>query len=379
MSQICFNFLTHTHTRTHAHTCIYIINFFITLPIRSQTCAAEWVHLYCLKWTTRLKPYTSILFLLLLSLLCLCVLAFRENASSQLLVEVLLYVHRNHRLIRDGSPGRPPRLPELYIVRLVGWVLLYVHRNRRLIRDGSPGRPPRLPELYIVRLVGWVLLYVHRNRRLIRDGSPGRPPRLSHSSWALRLHRDGSSTTSPRAWGNVSADVDLSVSSPETDTLRGCLPVTARRPGSRQNLTPVILSPSPASVTFNHQIYLPLIPSDLTRDQLHASRAPTESMADWRPADTAGTHFAFTPNKWSVVFNSFTGRGGPTDTLHVRHSDPDARGREKSGGGDSLTLHDAYRIVLWSPPPLPTHTRTVNEITCVFPFVLNLTSITTKY
>ena len=25
-----------------------------------------------------------------------------------------------------------------------GSVLLYVHRNRRLIRDGSPGRPPRL-------------------------------------------------------------------------------------------------------------------------------------------------------------------------------------------------------------------------------------------
>ena len=25
-------------------------------------------------------------------------------------VEVLLYVHRNCRFIRDGSPGRPPRL-----------------------------------------------------------------------------------------------------------------------------------------------------------------------------------------------------------------------------------------------------------------------------
>ena len=25
-------------------------------------------------------------------------------------VEVLLYVHGNRRLIRDGSPGRPPRL-----------------------------------------------------------------------------------------------------------------------------------------------------------------------------------------------------------------------------------------------------------------------------
>ena len=37
------------------------------------------------------------------------------------------------------------RVPVLIL--LVGWlveVLLYVHRNRRLIRDGSPGRPPRL-------------------------------------------------------------------------------------------------------------------------------------------------------------------------------------------------------------------------------------------
>ena len=25
-------------------------------------------------------------------------------------VEVLLHVHRNRRFIRDGSPGRPPRL-----------------------------------------------------------------------------------------------------------------------------------------------------------------------------------------------------------------------------------------------------------------------------
>ena len=29
---------------------------------------------------------------------------------SKLDVEVLLYVHRNRRLIRDGSPGRPLRL-----------------------------------------------------------------------------------------------------------------------------------------------------------------------------------------------------------------------------------------------------------------------------
>ena len=34
----------------------------------------------------------------------------RERLSDTVDVEVLLYVHRNRRLIRDGSPGRPPRL-----------------------------------------------------------------------------------------------------------------------------------------------------------------------------------------------------------------------------------------------------------------------------
>ena len=37
-------------------------------------------------------------------------------SQSTPVVEVLLYVHRNRRLIRDGSPGRPPLLspaPEL--------------------------------------------------------------------------------------------------------------------------------------------------------------------------------------------------------------------------------------------------------------------------
>ena len=46
-----------------------------------------------------------------------------------------LYVHRNGRFIRDGSPAE---------------VLLYGHRNRRFIRDGSPVE----------------VLYGHRNRRV---------------------------------------------------------------------------------------------------------------------------------------------------------------------------------------------------------------------
>ena len=45
---------------------------------------------------------------------------------------------------------QPPRFTHIlthhraWTQLMVGWVLLYVHINRRLIRDGSPGRPPRL-------------------------------------------------------------------------------------------------------------------------------------------------------------------------------------------------------------------------------------------
>ena len=35
--------------------------------------------------------------------------AIKAPCAWVVVVEVLLYVHRNRRLIRDGSPGRPPR------------------------------------------------------------------------------------------------------------------------------------------------------------------------------------------------------------------------------------------------------------------------------
>ena len=34
----------------------------------------------------------------------------RSCVKVEMTVEVLLYVHRNRRLIRNGSPGQPPRL-----------------------------------------------------------------------------------------------------------------------------------------------------------------------------------------------------------------------------------------------------------------------------
>ena len=36
------------------------------------------------------------------------------------MAEVLLYVHRNRWFIRDGSPGRPPRLSHSSEVMVVG-------------------------------------------------------------------------------------------------------------------------------------------------------------------------------------------------------------------------------------------------------------------
>ena len=39
-----------------------------------------------------------------------CALVDVNPAVVVVVVEVLLYVHKNRRLIRDGNPGRPPRL-----------------------------------------------------------------------------------------------------------------------------------------------------------------------------------------------------------------------------------------------------------------------------
>ena len=49
----------------------------------------------------------------------------------------------NHPVLLTSWPIDPAH-HRAWTQLMVGWVLLYVHRNRRLIRDGSPGRPPRL-------------------------------------------------------------------------------------------------------------------------------------------------------------------------------------------------------------------------------------------
>ena len=64
----------------------------------------------------------------------------------------------------------PPTRPKYWVtsrfVLEVGWVFFYVHRNRRLIRDGSPGRPPWLSHS------SWALSYLNRKH----EDCP--PPRL---------------------------------------------------------------------------------------------------------------------------------------------------------------------------------------------------------
>ena len=62
----------------------------------------------------------------------------------------------------------------------VGWVLLYVHRDRRLIRDGSPGRPPRLSHS------SWALsvtLTRHANKYKVHHGGFNVTCIYSHARW----------------------------------------------------------------------------------------------------------------------------------------------------------------------------------------------------
>ena len=111
----------------------------------------------------------------------------RLRSGSQRLVDCCFTSTETVGLLGTGAQHSGLSHSSWALLPTVGWVLLYVHRNRRLIRDGSQGRPPGLSHSFwalqpTVKVE--VLLYVHRNRRFIRDGSPGRSPRLSHSSWA---------------------------------------------------------------------------------------------------------------------------------------------------------------------------------------------------
>ena len=58
---------------------------------------------------------------------------------------------------------------------LVGWVLLYVHRNHRLIRDGSPGRPPRLSHSSWTLLFSFIQLFSHILFSPLLHSRPDRP------------------------------------------------------------------------------------------------------------------------------------------------------------------------------------------------------------
>ena len=60
-----------------------------------------------------------------------------------------------------------------------GWVLLYVHRNRRLVRDGSPGRPPRLSHS------SRALFLTNQPWTYIYTGPCSQPNGHSYTYWSL--------------------------------------------------------------------------------------------------------------------------------------------------------------------------------------------------
>ena len=72
---------------------------------------------------------------------------------------------------------------------LVGWVLLYVRRNHRLIRDGSPGRPPRFSHS------SWVLTG-HKTLSYL----------LTFALWRCRRHASKGPKT--RSWWDKTREED---------------------------------------------------------------------------------------------------------------------------------------------------------------------------
>ena len=60
-----------------------------------------------------------------------------------------------------------------------GWVLLNVHRNRRLVRDGSPEWPPRLSHS------SWALFLTNQPWTYIYTGPCSQPNGRSYTYWSL--------------------------------------------------------------------------------------------------------------------------------------------------------------------------------------------------
>ena len=76
-------------------------------------------------------------------------LSLHERRGAFVSASVLFTSTETVRLIRDGEPrtatSNSTQLLSADLAPDVVEVLLYVHKNRMFIRDGSPGRPPRLP------------------------------------------------------------------------------------------------------------------------------------------------------------------------------------------------------------------------------------------
>ena len=108
----------HTHTHTHTHTAtklniipvkeieaiiavvtivvLVAVNLFIFSPVLAVLLSGRLYTFAPSSVKTQLQQFDS----------------FHNDREGcpRALAEVLLYVHRNRRLIKDGSPGRPPRL-----------------------------------------------------------------------------------------------------------------------------------------------------------------------------------------------------------------------------------------------------------------------------
>ena len=112
-------------------------------------------------------------------------------------VEVFLYVHRNRRFIRDGSPGRPPRLShgssELHVVSTYFNVLIATILSLQVLESAkhlkrqpvNPTHPPVCPAVQWATIVKEMLVNVNDDRTIPMI-NPGQYNWTCFSQWSIQ-------------------------------------------------------------------------------------------------------------------------------------------------------------------------------------------------
>ena len=119
-------------------------------------------------------------------------------ADRTVAVEVLLYVHRNRRFIRDRSPGRPPRLSHS------SWALLTEHSDPEHTDSLTNHGKQVLMSIFVAHFRNWTCNAWQRPRekkkefiniqRINAVSAAGKKERKNSVNWPFVVGTDNSNT-----------------------------------------------------------------------------------------------------------------------------------------------------------------------------------------